>query len=458
MLHDHNLENGILRYTIAHGYTARRLGALDPADMSTTERGRMLWAIKSVAATGEQVTVAAVVEALNKRGVASAARDVKRLMDDSPRLGGLDEAVVMVRELAVRRRLRDPLMRMAAMSEDGDIAELRSMVRAFAHKVDADDISESGSESFNTGDMIQAALENYISQKDRTPVNLGPLRGLGREMMPGHMIIVGGRSNAGKSQLAMYIGRKWFDSTGARIGIVSVEDRAHVWGDRIIAYEAGISLMSGVRVDEPGAAEFRDDDDSDQDERVSLNQDQWDKVGRVAAQMKEANPFHLEVMDRSDIADVERAMLRCVQEQCDVIIVDYVQEIGDKSAHKNASQHERYSGIAARIKMVAKRSKTRLILCSQVSRPQRGSNAEPTMTDLKGSGDIENMSEAIVLLWKEHEDSIHTMAKVVKLKNGSDRPRVVLKRNTGGMIESVVRAKVESRDGLDDVPGQRRRR
>lgn len=450
MLHDPELESGVVRYLLTRGYAAQRCLELRPEDMAGVDNGRVLYAIQKTGEGGEQVTPDGVANFLVKRGHSTGPQVVRRLVEDAKKLDGVDGAITVLRDLAARRRLRDPLVRMAAMSEDGDLEELRSMVRAFAMRVDAESDADSESESFDTKGMIVAAMENFQAQKERPVVNLGPLRALAREMLPGHMVVVGGRSNAGKSQLAMMMGRRWWDSTKGRVGIVSVEDRAHVWGDRAIAYETGVSLMSGVRNEDEN--EFRDDE-----QRVRVTHDDMAKVSRAAAHLGEVNPFHLEVMDRSDIADVERAMLRCVRAQCEVIVVDYVQEIGDKSAQRGTSQHERYSGIAARIKMVAKRTKTRLILCSQVSRPQRGSNAEPTMTDLKGSGDIENMAEAIVLLWKEREDSFDTLAKVVKTKNGSERPRVVLRRNDGGMITKIERASAASRSGLNGVtPGRGR--
>jgi replicative DNA helicase len=258
-------------------------------------------------------------------------------------------------------------------------------------------------------------------------MNMGPLDPLARHLAPGDMVTIGGESGAGKSQLALYMGRKWGQGTSARIGIVSVEDRAHMWGDRALALECGASMLGGNK------SEYTDDEGN-------MCRDDMEKITAAAASLSKENPFHLEVMDRADVSDVERAMLRCIRNHCGLVVVDYVQEIFDKNATKGANQAERVGDITARVKLVAKRAKVPLILCSQLSRPAKG-KTEPTKHDLRGSGRLLEQSEAVALLWKKHEQDQDSMAKIVKLKMGGERPRVVLSRNKGGMISGIEEAK-----------------
>lgn len=425
-LSDPKLEAQVVRYVLTHGFAARRLNGLRPRDLTSPDRAEMLHAIQSVADTGEQVTVEAVVQLMTRRGRASAARDVQKFLAKTSEIEGIAHATPILKDLAKRRRVVEPLVRLSLAAEDGDLAQVYADIRKLSHELDAADAFESGSTSYDTAGMVAATMEEYQARQKRPPMDLGLLTPLARELLPGSMVVVGGRSGAGKSQCSLMMGRRWWATTGARIGIVSLEDRAHVWGDRVLAMNTEVSLLGGRRTPHGNV--------------VGLTNDDWENTARAAGELKHENAYHLEVMDRADISDVERAMNRCVRAGCGLLIVDYVQEIRDRSAGRGVPQHERYSNIAARIKMVAKRARLPLILCSQVARPQRGSNAEPSMTDLKGSGDIENMAEAIVLLWKEQEDSIDTMAKVVKLKNGSERPRVLLTRNGGGMITGIEAA------------------
>jgi hypothetical protein len=73
-----------------------------------------------------------------------------------------------------------------------------------------------------------------------------------------------------------------------------------------------------------------------------------------------------------------------------------------------------------------------LILCSQLSRPPSVAQREPNASRLKESGDLENMSEAIILLWREKDgEGAPAFCKVAKLKSSSARPRLQVVRRAG---------------------------
>lgn len=416
-----------------HTLASHRLASLRPADMTSPLRSRVLHAVHSLASAGKPTGSDAVIATLQKQGVTTAATDIAKFMRDSPVLMSISEAVPILVDLGQRRRLREPLLRLAAMSEDGDVSTVHASLRALAAQIDREVAEETGATSFETHELVAATVEETVSRQNRTEMNMGPLDPLARHMTAGMFIIVAGETNAGKSQLATLLAYKFWESRGARVGIVSLEDRAPLWGDKIIALREDVSLLGEDKI----------------------TSDMMSAAGKAGAWAKEHNPFHTEILDRSDVSDVERAMLRCVQAGCGMVVVDYVQEIRDASAEKGRG-HLVISDIAGRLKSVGKRAQIPVICCSQLTRPTNKKDSEPTKFDIKGSGDLENMSDALILLWKKTDADRNTMGKVVKLKSGGERPRVLLTRNRGGMITDIEEVEDERKsDAFTDSWGGR---
>jgi replicative DNA helicase len=92
-----------------------------------------------------------------------------------------------------------------------------------------------------------------------------------------------------------------------------------------------------------------------------------------------------------------------------VVVVDYLQAIhGDESTDR---RHE-MRRVAQAIKAHGARLGVPVILCSQLKRRE---GKRPSMSDLRDAGEIEEMAESIVLLWRDGQDR---WAELAKAKNG----------------------------------------
>lgn len=234
----------------------------------------------------------------------------------------------------------------------------------------------------------------------------------------GSMTVVGGRTGAGKSSLML----AWALSmarAGRKPGIISLEDPADVWGGRLVA------ALSGVDSTRLGRGEADEVD-----------------LPAVAAAVEAARALHLEVTFavggllervRGDVQHLVR------DRGCDVIFVDYLQAV---RLNANSRRYDKeVSNVAKALKGDCARERVPLVLGSQLSRAERGKPfSEPHLSDLKESGDVENESEAVVLLWRENdtEDGAE-LGKIAKVKDGPRRPRFQLVRGQGGMVEDVER-------------------
>jgi len=205
---------------------------------------------------------------------------------------------------------------------------------------------------------------------------------------------------------------------GTPMGVVSLEDRWHTWGDRYQAQHSGVSLL-----DTP-----------------------HDLLAHSLTQVNEAAPkipkdgIQVAELVRTDLATVVSAMRALVARGCSALVVDYIQEVRMPGHVRRA---EAVADAARTIKATAKALRVPLVLCSQLSRPANGGQREPNASRLKESGDLENMSEAIVLLWREMDgQGAPAFCKVAKLKSSADRPRLKIVRGNGGTIKGF-----ESHDG-----------
>ena len=411
---DTTLERRLVAYVLGAPRSIRRIGGLRPEHLADADARRALTAAQSLAAENARPDEAAVVARMRDQGHGDALKAVQRVKGAGALAGGIGEASVILRDMASVRAVREPLMEALALAEDGDVEAAKERARLFVDAMIASDAEETGATSYTSREAALEVLEEVRRRAERPPMRLGPFTPLARHFQAGDLVVIGGETNAGKSQLGLLLGLRWNAATGQKCGIVSTEDRAYVYGDRLIAGITNHSLLSG-----------------------ELTEDAFSNAERAIHTLGDEEPAHLEILDDHDLGSVERAMAKCVRQGCGVLVVDYLQTITATMPNKQAANHERVEQIVRRVKAQGKRLRVPVLLVSQLARPANRQHREPSLFELKGSGYIEQAATAIVLVWKTADDG-DTLAKIAKLKSGGERPTVTLQRNDGGMITRIA--------------------
>ncbi len=107
----------------------------------------------------------------------------------------------------------------------------------------------------------------------------------------------------------------------------------------------------------------------------------------------------------------------CRHQQFDVIIIDYLQLI--KADRKFANRASEVGDISKAIKALAMELHVPIILLSQLNRTSEiRDTKEPTMSELRESGDIEQDASNIILLWNVSENRKYKGLKVEKQRQG----------------------------------------
>ena len=122
---------------------------------------------------------------------------------------------------------------------------------------------------------------------------------------------------------------------------------------------------------------------------------------------------------------INRAELK-IGERPRVVIIDYIGLIGGAAK----SRYERLSNIAEELKVIAKTTRTILIVASQIGRKSESEGPEINLHDGKDSGSIENSSGLVLGAWRSEKDSTVLHLKI--LKNTRGKPGYIANCNIDG--------------------------
>lgn len=310
------------------------------------------------------------------------------------------------RLLALQHRdsVRKALARADQAASIGDM----SGVRAALESVDATD---HGVRLQATTEVVGAALEALANPSRGTTLGVEALASEVGQLPPGAVLTIGGYTGTGKSSLALLLAFR--AQPAVKVGILSVEDPMETWGQRLLA------LVSGV----PAEAIQRRTITVDQRERLEIG----------APKMRDVNIL----WSCSAGVGADRGVAIAEQmaaEGATLLVIDYLQ------AFRTSTKTERYDAVSdlfKALKGVAARRGCSIIMLSQLSRPERGGEfREPRMSQLKESGDIENESEAILLLWQRGPNPTDdTNVRLAKLKWGPRGAKFTLERRNGVIVD-----------------------
>lgn len=199
----------------------------------------------------------------------------------------------------------------------------------------------------------------------------------------GDLYVVGGRPSMGKSAFAKDISVAACHSTA--VAIFSLEMSKNQLVERYLARECKINLHR-LRCG-------------------NLSDAEWEKIQEIAGELSE---FPIIVDDTPGITipkirfRLREAILR-TKLAIGMIIVDYMQL--QKSETRYGSENDRIAAIANGLKGLAKEFDASVVALSQLNRevekrPKENHGRKPMVSDLRGSGGIEEAADVITLLYR----------------------------------------------------------
>ena len=215
----------------------------------------------------------------------------------------------------------------------------------------------------------------------------------------GDMLVLGGYPSAGKTALAVAFA--YHQSEAKRVGFYSLETSRYKLADRLISNMAGIE-MAAIK-------------------RGALTEEEWTQAANASQDILR---HQLELIDASGMtaSDIRADALA---NRYQVVYVDYLQIVEPET--RKANRTEQVSAISRTFQQMAHGNGILVVALSQLTRSEKTRDEskyiEPTMSDLRESGQIEQDADAILLLYLEDPSRPNESRRVLKLAKNKDGER-----------------------------------
>ena len=121
-----------------------------------------------------------------------------------------------------------------------------------------------------------------------------------------------------------------------------------------------------------------------------------------------------------------------IGEKPKLVLIDYVQLMHGSGG----TRYEKASHIGESLKEIAKATKTIIVLCSQVSRPEKNTDKifEPSLHSAKDSGSFENSSGLVIGVWRDPSDPTAMHMRVLAATKGGAGTKLVCNFDAERMV------------------------
>lgn len=248
------------------------------------------------------------------------------------------------------------------------------------------------------GEIARENRDLYFTENGKRKIFLGfeSLDNAIGGIESGDVVIIAARPAVGKSALALQVISN-MAAEGLRVGYFNLEMQEGQVYERLLASKSGIAL-SRIRL----ATNFLSDE-KERFDRANEELMQQDKIA-IYSGTKTVPDLKAEVKGKG----------------YDVIVIDYLQLLRSGTS-RGANRYAEVGDISRGIKDIAMSCNIPVIALSQLNRAsEERKDKEPSMAELRESGDIEQDASAVLILWSpSQEDKRLRKIKVDKARQGS---------------------------------------
>lgn len=377
------------------------------AEMFDEAHRPLYLAISATFAAGERVDPVTVSgrmpESSELRGY------MMQLMEVTPTAAGATDYVRQLRELHRLRQVQELGQKLADAQQMEDVSALMGQLTGLM-------TVRQEARVFSFADLMGGFLDAHAQRPDYLGWGLPMLDKL-LTVRPGSFVLLGGYPSAGKTALALQFAVQQARQ-GRRIGIFSYETDEAKLRDRMVAHDAGYPLADILT--------------------QTAEQMDYDKLRDTLHQLSELQGRVIVAngMTVSQIYSMSAAY------GFDVIYVDYVQLV--RPDNLRLPRHEQVAEISRQLQGMAHATGITVIGLSQLSRPEKPAQTqrqskrvrlgdeeimlpprlipvrEPTMSDLRESGQFEQDADAILMVWRPYPDSEEITDRYLRIAKNKD--------------------------------------
>ena len=292
-----------------------------------------------------------------------------------------------------------------------------------------DGLSDRNSDRTKTlAQITKENKDNYFkeSEKPKIEMEFETLNGFVGGFEGGDMIVIGARPAVGKSAFAAQM-TNHFSELGKKIGYFNLEMSENQ------IYERFVSAISGIGMKRIKRAVCFDNDEKPR----------FDRANEIL-ETKE------QIVVTTGSQTVNSIKAACKNADYDVIIIDYMQLIKPEGRYKG-NRFAEVGEISHALKGIATDLCIPVIVLSQLNRASVGrEDKEPTMSELRESGDIEQDASVIILLWNLDDEGKKKGCKIEKNRQG--KIGTVKMEFNGDLMKFVELTDKNGFEPIDDSP------
>ena len=364
---------------------------LTPDDFYRPAHAWIFQGILALYGAGEPADPITVAGELGKEGLLAkcgGASYQHTLVHQAPSAANAEYYAELVRDKAVRRRLRAASLRILAMAdnEDGEIAEVLDAAGAEVLAVAVERADDSmlplGHEFDRMLDAVEAAGKRKPGEISGIPTGYQDLDTLTDGLQGGQLIVVAARPAMGKTTAALDIARSASIKHGRPSIFFSLEMGRMELQQRILSAEGRIALhhlRTGAMTD-----------------------DDWERAAKHSPKCTAA-PLYIDDSPNLTMMEIRtKARRQAMKEEgLGLVVIDYLQLV-KYGAGRPEARHLEVGEITRSSKMMAKELGIPVIALAQLNRgPEQRADHRPVVSDLRESGSVEQDADIVILIHRE---------------------------------------------------------
>ena len=270
--------------------------------------------------------------------------------------------------------------------------------------------------SMSDDDIIGEVLQKFeLLQSDKNaykgiPTGFKRLDKMTNGLQAGALIVLAARPGMGKTSLAMNLVENASMRAGKTCAVFSLEMPRHEIVQRLICSYANVSMKNALSGE--------------------LSAKEWKKLMLAGDQLKKSNIY---IDDSSRITPAEILSkcrrLKTTAGGVDLVMIDYIQLMssGDSTMAGSENRQQEVASITRDLKIMAKELSVPVIALSQLRRIQ---SKEPTLSDLRESGAIEQ--DADIVMFISRPEAIATREEIDSGKVVKGAAELILAKHRAG--------------------------
>jgi replicative DNA helicase len=372
---------------------------LEPEDFYSGANRTMYEGILELTDAGREidpVTLAAHLRDTSRLQQIGGAAYIAQIVDATPSVANVLEHARIVHRLARLRRMGKAL---AELNAQANFVETRADVQGFIERCESVvfAINATGRVETDTGSALSDVMSGAAVQLDPSrpteprglTTGFTDLNELSLGFCPGELWYIAARPGMGKTALALGMSAS-VAATGARSAcFFSLEMKRPELGERLISWASGVPYKHLLT------------------RRLSM--DHYERAIATAAQLgrypmilddgSSLTPSRLRSRTRKHFAALRQ---RHPHARPGLVVVDYVQLMADDSSDGN--RNDQLERISRSLKILAGELGVTVVALSQLTRPKDRASAEPTLTDLRGSGALEQDADKVLFVHRDEAE------------------------------------------------------